>query len=214
MRDLPGPVLDLGSGTGIWSLLLAEWFNVEVVGIEPSSGMRGEAIRKRSHPRVRYIAGEAEHLPLKDGACAAVWISTVVHHVPDLQAGAREVRRILQPGGPVLIRSPFSGRHQGILWTYFFPSALQIAERRHPSVEATVKAFSVAGFDKKSLQGVSEITASNLKEYADRIETRADSSLKLISDEEFGRGLGELRKSAENESSTPVTTVLDLLVLR
>ncbi len=199
---------------GMWSHLFAEWFDVAVVGVEPSSGMRRQALRKRSHSRVKYVGGEAEHLPLKDGACAAVWISMVVHHIPDLEAGAREIRRVLRPGGPVLIRNAFSGRHQDILWTRFFPSALQLAERRHPSVEATAETFSPAGFEKESLQRVTEVSSSNLREYAKRIETRADSTLALISDEEFQRGLGELRRAAESAPPSPVGAVLDLLVLR
>src|SRR5919112_320015 len=47
LGDVTGPILDLGSGTGIWALLLAKWFGVEVVGVEPSSGMRAEAVYKR-----------------------------------------------------------------------------------------------------------------------------------------------------------------------
>lgn len=214
MAGLSGPVLDLGSGTGIWSLLLAEWFDLDVIGMEPSAGMRSQAVRKRSHARVRYLGGEAEHLPLRDDSCAAAWLSTVIHHIGDLETAVPEVRRVLQPDGPVLIRNAFSGRDDEVLWLRYFPSAHALANERWPTVAATVEAFAAGGFHRESLQRIHEFSAANLMEYCKKVETRADSSLTLISDEEFERGLEELRKAAETEPPSPVTTGLDLLVLR
>lgn len=214
MAGLQGPVLDLGSGTGIWSVLLAAWFDLDVIGIEPSAGMRSQAVRKRSHPRLTYLGGEAEHLPLADDSCAATWLSTVIHHIPDLQAAVREVRRVLQPDGPVLIRNTFTGRDDEVLWLRYFPSARVLANARWPTVDATVEAFAAGGFHQESLRRIHEVSASNLMEYCKKTEMRADSSLSLISNDEFERGIEELRKAAETESPSPVTTGLDLLVLR
>ena len=214
LSSLDAPVLDIGSGTGIWSLLFAQWFDLDVVAVEPSEGMRSQAQKKRAHDRVRYAGGEAEHLPLRDESCAAAWMSTVVHHVPDLRRAAREIRRVLVPGGPVLIRNAFSGRHDGVVWTRFFPAALRIAESRHPKIDAVVEAFEVAGFEREALRSVSETSAASPQDYISRIETRSDSTLTLISDEEFERGLAELRRAAESSPARPVRTTLDLLVLR
>lgn len=213
----PAPVdrvLDLGSGTGIWSVLLADWFDAEVVAIEPSEGMRSQAVHKRSHPRVSYLGGEAEHIPIKDSSCSFAWLSTVTHHIPDLGRCARELHRVLEGGGRILIRQAFSGRTHDIVWPRFFPTAHRVLEKRWHTVEATVEALSVAGFEKESLQSVAEVTASNLQAYYERIKTRADSSLTLISDEEFERGLRALRKAADEEPPSPIITRLDLLVLR
>jgi ubiquinone/menaquinone biosynthesis C-methylase UbiE len=209
-----GPIIDVGCGTGIWSLLFAQWFEVHVFGVEPSAGMRREAVTKRSHPRVRYLGGEGERLPLKDGIGAVVWMSTVVHHLRDIEAAAHEVRRVLEPGAPVLIRSAFSGRHGDIPWIRFFPSALRLADVRHPKVEATVEAFSVAGFRRERLESVSQVSASNLEEYIERVATRADSTLTMISDREFEKGLSAMREAAQQSPPGPVRTTLDLLVLR
>ncbi|HKO24427.1 MAG TPA: methyltransferase domain-containing protein, partial [Chloroflexota bacterium] len=51
------PVLDLGAGTGLFAVALAEWFGVDVIAVEPAAAMRSEALRMRSHPRVTYLAG-------------------------------------------------------------------------------------------------------------------------------------------------------------
>src|ERR671922_1526183 len=61
------PVLDLGAGTGLFAVALAEWFGVDVIAVEPAAAMRREAVRRRRHPRVRYLAGQAAALPVGGG---------------------------------------------------------------------------------------------------------------------------------------------------
>ena len=90
------PVLDVGSGTGIWSNAFAMWFGVRVVGVEPSSGMRAQAAAKRTHPSIDYVGGRADAIPVGGRSCAAAWLSTVVHHFRDLTAVAVGAA----PGGP------------------------------------------------------------------------------------------------------------------
>jgi ubiquinone/menaquinone biosynthesis C-methylase UbiE len=140
-------------------------------------------------------------------------MSTVVHHFADLDAAAREARRVLRDGGPVVIRQSFSGRHDGILWTRFFPSGLRLAEQRHPAIETVVEAFTTAGFTHHETRQVDQIAALDLHEYVQRTATRSDSTLELISDDEFARGLEGLRSLAEESPPEPVVATLDMLVL-
>jgi len=95
LDQLDLPVVDIGSGTGQFAALFPRWFGVEVVGVEPSEEMRAEAIAHTRDRRVTYLGAEAEHLPLADGSCGAAWLSTVIHHIPNLEAAAREVRRVV-----------------------------------------------------------------------------------------------------------------------
>lgn len=192
---------------------IADWFHLDVIGVEPSQGMRRRAVEDRARSSVTYVGGAAEQLPLRTASCGALWMSTVVHHISDLDSAAREARRVLRDGGPVLIRQPFSGRHDGILWARAFPTALRVAEERHPTIESVVEVFAAAGFRHQELRRITEIAAADLDEYARKIETRADSTLSLISDEEFGRGLAELRAMAADLTPEPVTMTSDLLVL-
>jgi hypothetical protein len=50
----------------------------------------------------------------------------VVHHIADLGVAARELRRVLRPGAPVLIRSAFAGRPEGIRLFRYFPEAVGV----------------------------------------------------------------------------------------
>jgi ubiquinone/menaquinone biosynthesis C-methylase UbiE len=208
------PVLDLGAGTGLFAAAIATWFDARVVGVEPSEEMRRRARLAHTHRRVASVGGEAERLPLGDGSCAAAWLSTVIHHLGDLAGCARELRRVLEPGGPVLIRSSFPGRHAQISLFRFFPGAGRIADT-FPTVEATVAAFATAGFALESLRPVPQVSAPSLRAAVERVRQRADSTLKPLPDEEFAQGLAALEQAAAAEATpTPVVDHLDLLVLR
>ncbi len=208
------PVLDLGAGTGLFAVTIATWFDVRVVGVEPSGEMRRQARQAHAHRRVAYVGGEAERLPLRHGSCAAAWLSTVIHHLGDLAGCAQELRRVLEPGGPVLIRSSFPGRHGGISLFRYFPGAGRIAEA-FPTVEATVAAFAAAGYAFERLQPVRQVSAPSLRAAVERVRLRADSTLRPLPDEEFAEGLAALERAAAAETTpTPVVDHLDLLVLR
>jgi ubiquinone/menaquinone biosynthesis C-methylase UbiE len=209
------PVVDVGSGTGIWSQAFARWFGVDVVGVEPSGAMRERAIRRRPHRRVAYLGGAADAIPLADERCGAAWLSTVIHHFPDLHAAAVELHRVLRPGAPVLIREGFTGRTSGIPWLRYFPTALPITERFWPTVADVGEAFCPVGFRFETLQPVDQIAAPNLKVYADQIRVRADSTLIQLDASEFDAGMARLeRDAAIAPADQPVITTLDLAVLR
>src|SRR6266511_1718630 len=203
---LPGdgggsPVLDLGAGTGQFAAAIAGWVGVRVVAVEPLAGMRAQAASVHSHPAVALLGGRAERLPLRDACCAWAWVSTVVHHLDDLPAAARQLRRVLRPGGPVLLRQAFPDRLDAVtLYGSFFPGAAGIA---------------VAGFRVEALECVTQVSAPSLAAYRDKVRLRADTGLRLLPDEEFAAGLAALDRAAAAETTpAPVTDRLDLLVLR
>jgi ubiquinone/menaquinone biosynthesis C-methylase UbiE len=208
-------IVDVGSGTGLWSMAFATWFGARVVGVEPSAGMRHQAAEKRPHPRVAYVAGRGDAIPLAGDSCSAAWLSTVVHHFRDPEAAALELRRVLHPDAPVLIREGFTGRTDGIPWLGYFPEALAITEQLWPTVDDVVAAFAPAGFRFAALERVAQITARNRREYADLVPVRADSTLVQLTDHEFSAGMERLDPDAAGPSGhEPAISTLDLLVLR
>src|SRR5438034_2168090 len=85
-------LLDLGAGTGMWARVFTGWYDgVEVIAVEPSAAMRARCL-------FQVVAGDAAHIPLAAGCVDGAWLSTMIHHVPDLTAAARELRRVLRPG--------------------------------------------------------------------------------------------------------------------
>lgn len=197
--------LDLGSGTGTWAAAFREWYGVDVVAVEPSAAMRARSA-------VPVLAGDAGAIPLPDSTVDAAWLSTMVHHVPDLAAAARELARVLRPGAPVLIRSAFAGRPEGIGLFEFFPEAVRVLDR-YPSVDAVRRAF--AGFEFVALEPVPQVTAASLAEVLSTMDRDAHTPLRLITDAEYEAGLARLRAAAASPTRAgPVIDALDLLVLR
>ncbi len=198
-------VLDVGSGTGRWAAALADWYGIDVIAIEPSAAMRARC----GHPVT--LAGHAAAIPLAGATADGVWLSTVVHHIPDLAAAAAEMRRVLRPGAPVLIRSAFPGRLDQISQFRFFPEAVRVLDT-YPSADDVCAAFGAAGFTFTALEPVPQVTADSLASAAALLRREAHTPLMLIGDAEYAAGLARLRAAASTERG-PVIDHLDLLVL-
>ncbi len=93
-------VADIGCGPGT-AVRHAATLGATVTGIDPAPVMLRLArlLTGRSPQAVRYVQGSAEALPLPDSSVSVAWSIACVHHWADLDAGLREARRILQPGG-------------------------------------------------------------------------------------------------------------------
>jgi SAM-dependent methyltransferase len=50
-----------------------------------------------------FVVGDAEHLPLADRSASVVWALSSVHHWQDRRLGLSECRRVLEPGGRLLL---------------------------------------------------------------------------------------------------------------
>ena len=204
-------VLDVGSGTGRFAVLIAEWFGLAVIAVEPAAEMREVAAR---HASVFCIGGRAEALPLRDECAPAALLSNVYHHVADRPACASELRRVLRPHARLLIRGAFSGRLEGITLFDHFPEAKVVCEQ-FPTLEETVATFAGAGFRVETVGRVTQQTCASLAELAARTRTRADTTLALMTDDAFAARQAALEQAAARETTpTPVVDTLDLLVLR
>ena len=207
-------LVDVGAGTGQWAMAFSEWFAISVVAVEPSRGMRLAGCRKASGPGVSWVGGTAECLPLRSESVDASWLSTVIHHFRDLDEAAREARRVTVSGGTALVRSAFPGRTEQISLFDFFPEAARVVET-FPSVGRTVEAFENAGFRHELLEAVTQPTAPDLATYRTRVSNRAaDTTLRLMDDAAYARGLARLDDAISRGFRGPVTDSLDLLVFR
>lgn len=99
-------VLDVGCGTGFGTEGLLE-HTERVHGIDQSAHQLEQAYEKfgRSGP-VKFYRGDAERLPFADDAFDAVWSSGSIEYWPDPVATLREFRRVVKPGGNVLVVGP------------------------------------------------------------------------------------------------------------
>lgn len=217
LRVAPGlTLLDIGAGTGAFAAAFSDWFGVDVLAVEPSAPMRDQIPRL---PRVQVFEGSASALPLPDASADAAWLSLVIHHIPDLTVAAREIRRVLRPGAPVLIRQGFPGRCDRVELVRWFPETARMVAT-YPSVEETCQAFAVAGFHQEALEPVRETYPTSLADFLGQVDTfrQADTTMRTLTEDEFLRGKERLRRAVEQAHSTGTqesrANWLDLLVLR
>jgi SAM-dependent methyltransferase len=206
-------LVDIGAGTGAFAAAFSDWFALSVIAVEPSAAMRAQIPRT---PAIEVLEGDADALPLPDESADAAWLSLVIHHIADLGAAAREIRRVLRPGAPVLIRQGFPGRiDERIELVRWFPETARAAET-FPSVDETCTAFSAAGFRRVALEQVRETYPSSLADFLGQVDTfrQADTTMRKLTDEEFLRGKERLRRAVATGSAEPRSNSLDLLVLR
>lgn len=108
-RLRPGEtVLDVGCGTGTLAILAGRRVGPTgaVYGVDASPEMVARAARKarRADVPVRFEVGAAQALPFPDGQFDVVLTTLMLHHLPrpGRQQLAREIGRVLKPGGRVL----------------------------------------------------------------------------------------------------------------
>jgi ubiquinone/menaquinone biosynthesis C-methylase UbiE len=98
----PGRVLDLACGTGLLATRLERTFaNAGVVGCDYSRGMLLRAAARL--PEGAWVQADAQRLPFPDRAFDAVVCTEALHWFPDQARALAECRRVLAPGGRVLV---------------------------------------------------------------------------------------------------------------
>jgi len=100
-------VADLGCGTGNASAFLAPHVR-EVFAIDQSGPMLESAAKRlEAFVNVRFIEGRLDAIPLDDSSVDATVSILVLHHLDDLEAMFREMRRITRSGGTALVVDMF-----------------------------------------------------------------------------------------------------------
>ena len=127
-RGSVSEILDLGCGTGRYSNALADFYDANVIAIDPSEKMLAEARRKASS-RVRCERASAESLPLPNASVDMAFISMAFHHFDHPDRAAAECRRVLRPNGSVCLRAGTIDRIDSYAYVDFFPGSRPILHR-------------------------------------------------------------------------------------
>lgn len=191
----PLAVLDIGCGTGE-QLVVNQPFvrDAMLVGVDPFVGMLRHARRKR--PDLRWVRAEGERLPFRDAAFDYVTSQYQLHHVRDKAAMAREVARILRPGGRFVMTNIAPRRMPKWPCYRFFPGTFEQDLADFLPDEATVELLREAGLPEVRLEGQHIPYRRDLREYAIEARRRdACSQLLTIPDADYERGLRAIERA-------------------
>jgi ubiquinone/menaquinone biosynthesis C-methylase UbiE len=117
LRPEPGErLLEIGVGTGYYSLDMAEWvgpagklelFDLQQKFLDHVMAAGAE----RGLTNLAPTRGDATALPYEDASVDAVILTAVLGEIPDTAAALTEIRRVLKPGGRLVVGELFGDPH-------------------------------------------------------------------------------------------------------
>lgn len=101
-------ILEIGPGTGYYSVAVAEWLapNGQLDVFDIHQEFLDHTVRAAAERGLHNVVptqGDARRLPYLDATFDAACMMTVLGEIPDQQTALRELRRVLKPGGRLVI---------------------------------------------------------------------------------------------------------------
>lgn len=191
--DCEATVLEVGCGTGNYSLAISKLTGCTCWGIDPSTAMLALA-RSRS-TAVNFQPGQAETLDFPAGYFDLVFSVDVIHHVRDRARYFQEAYQVLKLGGQIctVTDSEWIIRHRQPLSVYF-PETVDLELKRYPAIARLRELMAAAGFN-HIVETMVEwaYTLTDIRAYRDR----AFSALHLISKTAFRCGLARMEQDLQ-----------------
>jgi ubiquinone/menaquinone biosynthesis C-methylase UbiE len=127
--DLGGVCVEIGCGAGRLTSQLVHTFD-EVVAIDVSPAML--ALTAQAAPQARLLQVKATEIPLPDASAQAIFSCHVFQHLEGaavVTAYLREARRVLCPGGTLMVHIPVGGKQRSVLRTAWWEGKLALSRR-------------------------------------------------------------------------------------
>ena len=136
--------LDAGCGTGTISRWLAGERGASVIALDASEKMLANAAPSCG---VEYVLGDVTRSGLPDNSFDGILCSSVLEFLPDPAVALKEFRRLLRPGGVVLLSVPNAARSvRTLLWLVYWMTRPLGRHRRLVYLDHSRHCFSEKGF--------------------------------------------------------------------
>ncbi len=197
-------VLDLGCGTGNYTDAFQKMAPVKMHGVEPSAGMRQKAQAKNRH--ISFKQGHATQIPFTDSYFDFVYLTDVIHHVPNIELMFAELQRVTKPNAKICIVTQSHAQIAARPIVRFFPGTALADQARYPTIKKIIAAATKNGLTWLKTGTLFENDTINLDaHFLTLVKKKGYSMLHLISDEEYARGLQTLETKL-NRGHIPATS--------
>ena len=186
-------MLDFGCGTGNYLDRLQQTYGARCCGVEPSEGMRAQAIKKNAALDVR--PGDHRNLPFNAEAFDSVFMTDVIHHVPDLASMFAELFRVLKCGGSLCVVTESHEQIQHRFYNVYFPSLAANETRRYPEILQIVRTAVAAGFIHEGAESLPAPSPARITEqFLRSVEEQNYSMFRLLDEREYADGLARAKR--------------------
>ena len=182
-------VLEVGCGTGRLAQGLADRELARVWAVDASHAMVDKA--RSLGVNARVARGEA--LPFKAGWFDAV-VARMVIHLLDRPRAFAEARRVVAPGGRLVIATEDPATFDNLWFGGYFPSLAEIDRQRFPTADALASELRAAGFGEATIEQLQQRRALTREHALDILRTKAYSTFSLLSDDEYADGLARAER--------------------
>ena len=189
-------ILDFGCGTGNYTCAVKKLTNAIVYGIEPSDGMREKAISKKMD--IIFLKGDHTKIPVDDNSIDLLYMTDVIHHVPDLRSMFNEFFRVVKSDGLICILTESHKQIESRFWSAYFPSTVTAEHNRYPDIDVITSAATECGLIPDVIDTTDHPYQMQITlEFVNLVENKGFSMFRLISDTDFDNGLIALKLDFE-----------------
>ncbi|MCP4160437.1 MAG: class I SAM-dependent methyltransferase [Deltaproteobacteria bacterium] len=191
-------ILDFGCGTGNYLRILSDSFNSSLYGVEPSEGMR--EIAKGKNPSLEIREGNHTQIPFEDNYFDFIYMTDVIHHIPDLNILFNELKRVLNNTGSICISTESWKQIESRWYNSYFCSLVQNEKGRYPDIQFISEKGEQAGLITDEVQVLKSDTGHIVSDkFINHVKEMNFSMFRMISSEELNKGIELLKKDIGKE---------------
>ena len=139
-----GKFLDVGCGTGNYTHELNK-LGLQFTGIDPSEEMLEKARLKNNS--IKWLQGTAENIDIPANFYDGILVSLTIHHWNDLEAGFKEIGRVLKPRGILVLFTTLPSQNKSYWLNHYFPIMMEDSMKILPTLKSIEISLEAGGID-------------------------------------------------------------------
>lgn len=191
-------LLDLGCGTGRFTIPFAYNFGLDVTGADKSPAMLRRAHEKDFKKLCKWVEYDAESFPLYKDCFDSIFVCHLLHHLSRPLRAINNCYTMLKPRGVMIIRYGAWSQIKNDTVHTFFPEAKEVDKNRTPEIEDVENWLEKRGFIDIASSVTSQQTYDSFESLLKALPLKTKSVLTLISEKSFHIGLAHLKRHIES----------------